>query len=455
MNHIRIFRQYIPLELLFLILLEYCLLVVAVYAGYYLRFEWIGGQPEYSFSGLASLAYGYGAVMLVCMLSMGAYRVRGAEGLTGLLLKVLVAIFLLGTVVLSVAFYLFPYVELFLGRGVLALSSAVAVVLIAIVRFVFYKFLDLSVFHRRILIVGAGERAFRLWQLLAMTKRTELDVVGFYPVITRAEGIPGHLVDTCEKGMLAFCIERGIHEVVVAVDERRREGSGGFPLEELLDCKLGGIDVLDEQSFYERETGKIDVQSLSAGWMVFSNGFTFSPFRDVFERGFDFLASLLLLLVTWPVMILTALLIKVEDGLSAPVFYSQERVGYKGRIIKVHKFRSMRQNAESDGVAVWARENDDRVTMVGKFIRQARIDELPQIFNVFKGEMSFVGPRPERPQFVSELAEELPFYNERHRVKPGITGWAQLCYPYGATVEDAKQKLQYDLYYIKNHSLFF
>jgi sugar transferase (PEP-CTERM system associated) len=242
---------------------------------------------------------------------------------------------------------------------------------------------------------------------------------------------------------------------VVAVDERRRTDQGGFPLDELLDCKLNGIEVVDELRFLERESGTLNIRSLSPGWLVFSDGFSFSPLRDLLERGFDLLASALLLVLSAPLMVLAVVAIKLEEGLRAPLIYSQERVGFGGRVFRVHKFRSMRVDAEKDGKAVWAQKNDNRVTRVGQFIRNTRIDELPQIFNVLKGEMSFVGPRPERPQFVEQLAQQIPFYRERHRVKPGITGWAQLCYPYGASMQDAEEKLKYDLYYIKNHSLLF
>src|SRR5690606_33612691 len=210
-----------------------------------------------------------------------------------------------------------------------------------------------------------------------------------------------------------------------------------------------------ELRFLERESGTLDIRSLSPGWLVFSDGFSFSPMRDALERGFDLLASALLLMVSAPLMLLAVIAIKLEEGLRAPLIYSQERVGYGGRVFRVHKFRSMRVDAEKDGKAVWAQKNDSRVTRVGQFIRNTRIDELPQIFNVLKGEMSFVGPRPERPQFVEELAQQIPYYRERHRTKPGITGWAQLCYPYGASIKDAEEKLKYDLYYIKNHSLLF
>jgi sugar transferase (PEP-CTERM system associated) len=240
-----------------------------------------------------------------------------------------------------------------------------------------------------------------------------------------------------------------VDEIVMAMDDRRQQ----FPLKELLDCRLKGIDVVELASFLERETGKVYLDILIPSWMIFGDGFRRDFIRRYSERAFDIAASLVLLMLTLPVMLLTMLAIKLEEGVRAPLLYGQPRVGCGGKVFRVMKFRSMRTNAESDGRARWAKANDDRVTRVGRFIRKVRIDELPQLFNVLGGQMSFVGPRPERPEFVGQLSESIPYYDIRHAVKPGITGWAQLCYPYGASEQDALEKLQYDLYYVKNHSL--
>ena len=244
----------------------------------------------------------------------------------------------------------------------------------------------------------------------------------------------------------------GIDEIVVAVKEQR---GGVLPLRELLDCRLNGIEIIELATFLERETGKVYLDVLIPSWMIFSQGFRRDLIRRYSERAFDVLASLVLLVAALPLMALTVLAIKLEEGLRAPILYGQPRVGYAGRVFRVLKFRSMRVDAEKDGRARWASANDDRVTRVGRFIRKVRIDELPQLFNVLGGRMSFVGPRPERPEFVQQLAETIPYYDVRHSVKPGITGWAQLCYPYGASEKDAVEKLQYDLYYVKNHGLLF
>jgi len=240
-----------------------------------------------------------------------------------------------------------------------------------------------------------------------------------------------------------------VDEIIVAVRERR---GGALPLRELLDCKLSGVRVLDLASYFERALGQLRLDSLRVGWLIFGEGFRQSWRRTTFKRFFDVVVASMLLLLAMPVMLVTALLIILEDGF--PVFYRQERVGLEGRLFKVIKFRSMRNNAESDGKPRWATTNDDRVTRVGRVIRKLRIDELPQLCNVLAGDMSLVGPRPERPYFVDQLTRDIPFYAVRHSVKPGLTGWAQVCYHYGSTVDDSVQKLQYDLYYVKNHTLF-
>jgi len=302
----------------------------------------------------------------------------------------------------------------------------------------------------RILVLGTGPEAAAVERSIREHSGSSVLIAGFYPLRNGS-------VDAVDPGRIVrshLSLERAIddldvNEVVVAVQDQR----GGFiPAKELLACRLRGIRVTDLSGLFERVTGEVPVQSLKASWLIYGEGFRQGLGRRFVKRTLDLVASLVLLIVAAPVMLATAIAIFLESG--GPVIFRQERVGLGGRSFNVLKFRSMVADAEKDGVPRWASTGDPRVTRVGRFIRKTRIDELPQIFNVLKGEMSFVGPRPERPYFVDQLSEQVPFYGARHTVKPGVTGWAQVRYSYGATVEDAVRKLQFDLYYVKNHSVY-
>ncbi|WP_263771547.1 TIGR03013 family XrtA/PEP-CTERM system glycosyltransferase [Propionivibrio soli] len=306
-----------------------------------------------------------------------------------------------------------------------------------------------SMMLHRVLIFGAGPEAKSVGKVL---KRSDPDIqiVGFYPSPSDAEiSIPDHQILSRETPLSDTAYSLNVDEIIIAVHERR---GGILPLRELLDCKLSGVKVLDLASYFERALGQIRLDSLRAGWLIFGEGFRQGWMRTLVKRVFDIVAAVILLILASPVMLTTALLIWLEDGF--PIFYRQERVGLNGRLFNVVKFRSMRKDAESDGKPRWATANDDRTTRVGRIIRKVRIDELPQLFSVLSGDMSLVGPRPERPFFVDQLTRDIPFYAVRHSVKPGVTGWAQVSYHYGASVDDSIQKLQYDLYYVKNHTLF-
>jgi sugar transferase (PEP-CTERM system associated) len=252
-----------------------------------------------------------------------------------------------------------------------------------------------------------------------------------------------------DETLCALADRLNVDEIVIAPDERR----GGMPMEQMLNCVQKGVQVTDLSTFFEREAGMVQLNIVDPSWLVFSGGFDYSTPRRLTKRFFDLLAATALLSVAWPAMLLVALAVKLES--KGPVIYRQIRVGEHGRHFEMVKFRSMRVDAESDGVARWATKDDDRSTRIGKFIRKTRLDELPQLFLVLTGEMSFVGPRPERPQFVEMLNSEIRYYDVRHSVKPGLTGWAQLRYPYGASVRDANEKLKFDLFYVKNHGLVF
>ena len=299
----------------------------------------------------------------------------------------------------------------------------------------------------RVLIFGSGHAAAVVGNTLKASD-PNVHIVGYVPgpnekspEVPAADLLHGSsLTDTARL--------YGVDEIVVALTERR---SGSMPLRQLLDCKLFGIKVYDISTHFEKTLGQIRIDYLNAGWLIFGDGFNQGVARSAIKRVFDLVCAALLIVVSLPVMLLTAAIIKLESR--GPVLYTQERVGLNGKLFRVAKFRSMRTDAEKDGKPRWATTNDDRVTRVGRVIRRLRIDELPQLFNVLKGDMSLVGPRPERPYFVEQLTQEIPYFAVRHSVKPGVTGWAQVRYQYGATVEDSQEKLQYDLYYVKNHSL--
>jgi len=302
---------------------------------------------------------------------------------------------------------------------------------------------------RRVLVIGCGKKACNLEVVNSSYVYRGFEIVGYVALEDEPVNVanPIMLNDSCS--LIDIIKRENVDEIVIAVDDRRKK----LPVDDLLDIKMSGVIVMDLQTFYEREQRLVFLEALTPSWLVFSDGFVNDGTRPIVKRTFDIVASILLLAVSWWVMLITALAIWLESGFGAPVLYRQMRVGYRNQPFNVVKFRSMRVDAEKNG-AQFAGEIDDRVTRVGKVIRKFRIDELPQLFNVLKGEMSFVGPRPERPEFVEGFEKNIPYYKERHRVKPGITGWAQLCYPYGASEHDTWQKLQYDLYYVKNYSLF-
>ena len=301
----------------------------------------------------------------------------------------------------------------------------------------------------RVLVFGAGPAA----QMVGSTLRAAdplATIVGYFPGPNEKQSaVPEGECLTTDQSLPETARRLGVDEIIVALTERR---SGSMPLRELLDCKLAGVQVLDITTYFERMLGQIRIDFVNAGWLIFGDGFNQGFYRTAVKRVFDILCSLVLILVFAPVMVLTAVAIKLESR--GPVFYRQHRVGANNETFRVSKFRSMRTDAEKDGMPRWAAAQDDRVTGVGNIIRRLRIDELPQLFNVLSGDMSLVGPRPERPFFVEQLTNEIPYYAVRHSLKPGVTGWAQVRYKYGSTIEDSQEKLQYDLYYVKNHSLF-
>lgn len=389
----------------------------------------------------------FASFSLICFIAMGLYQFNQRLYFREAVLRVLVGL-ILSSAAAAVLFAVIPGMAVSKAEGVI--SIAYSLTLLLGVRLYFVRTVDENLFRRRTIVFGAGERAASLLDLRRRADRRGFRIVG--RIAAPGDTVVGdrsEVLFTNGKSLTDYARERNADEIVIAMDERR----GNLPVKDLLDARLSGIDVIDLLEFFERETGKIRIDLVHPGWLIFSPGFRISTLRHYAQRGVDLLVSAILIAVSWPVMLLIALAIKCEEGIRAPIIYHQRRVGALGKVFDVLKFRSMRVNAEADGKAVWAKKDDDRITRVGNILRILRLDELPQVFNVLRGEMSLVGPRPERPEFVEQLKKTIPYYDERHAVKPGITGWAQLNYSYGASEEDAAEKLMYDLYYIKNQSL--
>ena len=418
---------------------------VSIYLGVEIRFY--GEGIDKDLLPIWNKALLFSSVMFLSLTAMGLYKNLYREGLEGTILRLGLSM-LLALAGMSLVFYLFPY--LFVGRGAFGWAFVIAVASIIFIRFFFFKYIDNESLKRRVLVLGAGKRAEQFKKLRRRGDQLGFKILGYVHIYGEHDVMPEEKVIHIDTPLIDYAQQHHVQEIVVAIEDRRKT----FPVNDLLDCKMCGIDVTEAQTFFERETGKVRLETLNPSWLVYSDGFRHVGFQLAVKRAFDIFASSLILLVTWPFMLLAAIAIFVESGFKGPILYRQVRVGQNWRLFQVLKFRSMVVNAEKAGSPQWAQKNDSRITRVGKFIRRSRIDELPQIFNVLRGDMSFIGPRPERPEFVEQLTENIPYYAERHRVKPGITGWAQVRYPYGASDEDAREKLQYDLYYVKNYSLF-
>jgi sugar transferase (PEP-CTERM system associated) len=441
---LRILQHHVPVSIVLLAAGEFTVFLSAPVGAALLRGR-LHGWELHSIGPLQVIAYA--VVMLVSMISLGLYHRRQRARFAGILARLIVALGG-GTAVVGLLSYLLPAMSV--PRSVLVTAGLVALAGVGTLRLIFDRAADDDVFKRRVLVVGAGRRAVSIAQLRRRADQRGFQVHGFVARGAESQLVPADKIVTVDGPLLAYCARFEIDEIVVAMDDRRKD----FPVSDFLECKLKGMEVTDIVDFLERETGRLRLDVLNPSWIIFAEGFRTDPWRQLLEQMFDVVASVGLLAITWPVMLLTAIAIMIEDGPRAPVLYRQARIGQGGRVFSVLKFRSMRVDAEPGG-AQWAAKSDPRVTRVGALIRKMRIDELPQILNVLKGDMRFVGPRPERPEFVHQFEDRIPYYHERHSVKPGLTGWAQLCYPYGASDLDAAEKLQYDLYYIKNRSSLF
>lgn len=445
---LRLFRKYYPVRNIFFVIFEGIFIYISVlFSGWI-----IAGIELYDFDKWLFLKTFL--VTFLCQASLyynDLYDLKVTNSFLELGIRLFRA---LGFAAIFLAFIYFIFPEANIGRWVFIVSIAFAIPIIVSWRFFYKIILDRGIFDQKIILLGSDKLAKKIIDEVNERKDSGYTVSAVVPeygidadfkidkktVVMSGDQYEG----LCEiaKGM-------GVKKIVVALKEKR---GGVFPIRELLNCRVSGIDVLEGNSFYEMLTGKLIVQQVNPGWLIFSKGFRKSWFRRFSKRAADIVLSFVMMVVLLPLIVIVAVLIKIDS--KGPVLFSQDRVGEGRKEYMVYKFRSMVQDAEEKTGPVWAQDKDDRITRVGKLIRKWRIDEVPQLWNVFRGEMSFVGPRPEREYFIKQLDEVIPYYGQRFTVKPGLTGWAQVCLSYGASVEDAMEKLNYDLFYIKNMSIF-
>jgi sugar transferase (PEP-CTERM system associated) len=445
---IRMFRHYVSKMAVILLLFEVMVLLMAVF----ISILWLTDSspvtgPDGSLGHIYLSSLAFALVIVFSMSTFGMYQHRSTEDISNTLLRIMPS-FALGFALLSVLIQLVPAIRF--GGATRNLTFALGALGILMTRVAVFTSAQSSILEARLIIVGSGAMAKECMALAAKKLGFhQFNVIGCVALAGEEPLVAASSLLPSGPSLLDLARKHDAQEIVVSVSDRR---NGAFPVRQLLECALGGIKVIDAATFFEREASQIRIDTLQPSYLIFGGGFDQSFLRAAVKRSFDLVASGAICLITLPVMLATALWIWMDDG--RPIFYRQERIGKDGRIFVVLKFRSMRNNAEPDGKPTWAAQDDPRVTRIGHWIRKLRIDELPQMLNVFKGEMSFVGPRPERAFFVDQLNAEVAYYNVRHGIKPGITGLAQVRYAYGASIADAVQKLQYDLYYVKNNSLF-
>ena len=452
---LRLFRHFVPVSVVLLASSDALLITGAFYQ--LLSTSEIGVPVVLRASSFtAQFSAGLALAAVTATVSVGLYGPQSFVDFRLLLSKVVVAfILVLLLVSLSATYWRDGLGYLHDLKSFPLKATLIWLICVSITRGTFSVTLGRGLLKRRVLVLGNGAQAARIAKLAESGENEHfvpISFIGMPGERSNARRDPGDWqvskpAPLTDDALTEMVWRVGASEIVVAADDRR-----GLPVRQLLHCKLAGIKVTDFLDFWERETRTIDLDALKPSWLFYSDGFRCGPLDEFLKRAFDIAVSLGLLLLTLPLLAFTACLIKLESP--GPIFYHQDRVGLRGRVFTILKFRSMRMDAETDGRPRWASERDPRVTRIGAIIRKLRIDELAQIFNVLRGDMSFVGPRPERPFFVAELTRSIPYYSERHWVRPGITGWAQVNYPYGASTEDAWIKLTYDLYYVKNRSIF-
>lgn len=443
---LRLFKQYYPIRNIFFVIGEGFFIFLSVITASFITNT---SDPTTFDSTLIFKAAIITIVCQICLYYADLYEIHTVSRIKELCIKLLRALGI-ATIILTAIYLIFP--QAIVDSRIYILSMCIFLLFLGSWRFTYSLLINRGIFNIKIILIGSDD----LSQNIVNEINQKIDCGYTIACIVTEKYHQGTIKDARSPiirkvrygGLAELAKKLKISKIVVGIKEKR----GELPIEELLECKVGGIEVLEGNSFYEILTGKLNVEQINPSWLIFSEGFETSRTKRFLKRFSDVVLSLVLFIVFLPLMMIVAVLIKIDS--KGPVIYSQERIGQGRKLYSVHKFRSMIANAEEKSGPVWAKDNDDRVTRIGLVIRKLRIDELPQLLNVLKGEMSFVGPRPERKFFVDKLEQQIPYYSERFSVKPGITGWAQVCYPYGSTVEDAIQKLNYDLFYIKNLSIF-
>ncbi len=442
---LHLLKQYFPIRNIIFFIVEGCIIFGTVLVSSVI----VTFSPSYLFDTLLVLRIILITfICQICLYYNDLYDFEISSTIGEIIIRLLQALGVT-SIALAVIYFIFPLV--IIDQKVFILSLLLLIIFIIGWRLLYIQVLNRGLFNQRIIILGSSNLAKEIFKAVSTTIECGYCVSVIVPDAEDEKlgiEIPDTVVIHTEKENLCqIALETGVNKVVVALKEKR----GSFPTKELLTCRTAGIEVIEGSSFFEMLTGKVLVKMINPSWLIFSDGFRKSGIENFFKRSEDIIISSVMLLLLSPLLIFTAVLIKLES--KGDVFFSQKRVGLYEQEYMMHKFRSMKEDAEKLTGPVWAENNDPRITKVGRFIRKVRIDELPQLWNVFTGKMSMVGPRPERKHFTDELKQKIPFYSERFNVKPGLTGWAQVSYDYGATLEDAVEKLNYELFYIKNLSL--
>lgn len=442
---IRVFRHYISSAYLLLVVLEGLVYLSAVPVAYWIRLGITEGWNNTL--ALKTTALIYAVVMLTTAASLGSYKRTLSQDFSTQFLR-MTTVFIIASLAMAVIFYSFP--GIFFGRGVLLGTVLYSAVGVAAVRFLFRHYVDSEAIQQRVLVLGTGDKADEIEQFSKTHQYAGFIVIGYVALTEDVHTIPNQRLIQQKSSLQTIAKDFDIDELVIALDDERLK----IPVEDILACKMHGLTVIDFLSFFEKHSGEIYIDRVRPSWLYLSDGFRIDGFVLTIKRIIDLFASFLLSMFFLPIMMLIVVAIAIDSHGKGSILYRQMRVGESGKEFEILKFRSMRPDAEQDGSVQWAKTDDERITRLGNILRKYRLDELPQLYNIFSGEMSLVGPRPERPEFVEQLIKEIPYYQERHQVKPGLTGWAQLNYSYGASVEDARKKHQYDLYYLKNYSVF-